>query len=157
MSNIKIIPASAEHKKTALKLLDAFRAVCGQIVFSDPSFTSTTASDLGGGLYDKALSDNNSCILLAFADENAAGIVTAYTIPQIRKGTSIAEVEEFFVVPEYHGKGVAKELMKSLVEWAKEQQASSIRLETDASLKRAHNFYEKFGFEHYAKAYNMNL
>lgn len=157
MTDIKIISAALEHKDEVLSLLDDFREYCGRIMFSDPAFTSTTARDLGSDTYDGVLSSKNGEILLAVIDNKVVGVATVYAIPRIRTGDCVAEIEDFFVIPEYHGKGVAVKLMDGIMGWAKEKGAIMVRLETDPSLEQAHKFYEKFGFKHYAKAYSKNI
>ncbi|MBW2976874.1 GNAT family N-acetyltransferase [Candidatus Woesearchaeota archaeon] len=66
----------------------------------------------------------------------------------------LCELDRIAVLPEYRGKGVAKELFNALVKDAKsfyKKNNSKLRklyLLTHADNIRAHKFYEKLGFKH---------
>ena len=66
----------------------------------------------------------------------------------------LAELDRIAVLPEYRGKGVAKQLFNSLIKDAKlfyKKNNSKLRklyLLTHADNIRAHRFYEKLGFKH---------
>jgi len=68
----------------------------------------------------------------------------------------LCELDRIAVIPEYRGKGIAKQLFKALVGDAKayyKNHKSKLRklyLLTHADNKRAHRFYEKLGFKHEA-------
>ena len=88
------------------------------------------------------------------ADDNGkiAGIVTwlMHGLPKHQ----LAELDRIAVLPEYRGKGAAKELFDALVKEAKEwykSQGSKLRklyLLTHADNERAQRFYGKLGFTH---------
>ncbi len=66
----------------------------------------------------------------------------------------LAELDRIAVLPEYRGKGAAKQLFDALVRYAKgffEKKGSKLRklyLLTHDNNLRAHKFYEKLGFRH---------
>lgn len=66
----------------------------------------------------------------------------------------LCELDRIAVLPEYRGKGVARELFKALIKDAKsfyKKNKSKLRklyLLTHADNVRAHKFYEKLGFKH---------
>ena len=88
------------------------------------------------------------------ADDNGriAGIVTwaVHGLPKHQ----LCELDRIAVLPEYQGKGVAKNLLNALVKDAKEyykkhgQKLRKLYLLTHDHNKRAHRFYEKAGFRH---------
>ena len=88
------------------------------------------------------------------ADDNGkiAGIVTwaAHRLPKHQ----LCELDRIAVLPEYQGKGVAKNLLNALFKDAKEyykkhgQKLRKLYLLTHDHNKRAHRFYEKVGFKH---------
>lgn len=150
---MEIIKAEAEHKKIVLKLLDGFRTECSKLINPEKNFISTSAQDSGGPVFDNAVKSSNHAIFLARKDNNFVGIATVSKIPQIRKGTYYAEIEEMFVIPEFQGRGAAGKLIEAIITWAEENNINSIRLESSNELKRAHSFYEKYGFRFYGRAY----
>ncbi len=58
-----------------------------------------------------------------------------------------AEVKKFFVTKEYRGKGVAQKLLETLLKAASKHQFDFLVLGTVDTLKAAHRFYNKYGFE----------
>ena len=80
------------------------------------------------------------------------GIVT-WTVHDLPKH-QLAELNRIAVLPEWRGKGVARQLFAGLIKNANEfykQNGSRLRklyLLTHESNKRAHKFYEKMGFRH---------
>ncbi|MAE42354.1 hypothetical protein CMO93_01170 [Candidatus Woesearchaeota archaeon] len=90
--------------------------------------------------------------IVAEKDEKIIGIVTwlMHGLPKHQ----LAELDRIAVLPEYQGKGVAKQLFNVLVEHANEffkKHNSKLRklyLLTHADNERAHKFYEKMGFKH---------
>ncbi len=154
---MNIIKATKSHKNIVLKLLDDFRTECYKIITPEKNYISTTAKDNGGPFFEKLAESANSAIFLAEDNEHYLGIATVNAVPQFRYGRQIAEIEELFVYPEYQGKGVAIELVRAVEKWAKEHTITHIRLESGNELARAHGFYAKAGFRHYAKAYEKKI
>ena len=156
---VKIVKAkkTAKHKKIVLGLLDEFRTAVYRVSKPEDGFVSTSARDNGEKLYDEVLSSDKSVVFVAIDDEKGMGIITAHKVPELRKGLYFVEVEEVFVRPKYQGKGVAQLLMAAVETWAKKEEIESIRLDSGNELKRAHAFYRKSGFEHYAKAFKKKV
>lgn len=154
---MEIIKASAKHKEVVLKLLDEFRTACVSIIEPGKNYVSTSARDNGGELFDEVIFSKNSAIFLAIETKEYVGIVTVHKIPQIRKGKYCAEIEEMFVKDCFQGKGVAKLLIESVIDWVKSEGIGTLRLESSNELKRAHAFYEKVGFKNYGQAYQLKI
>lgn len=152
-----IIKADKTHRHAVLKLLDDFRTECHRIIDPAKKIVSTTAQDNGGPLFEKIVVSPTSAIFLAEDEGKYIGIATVNAIPQVRYGRYIAEVEEMFVYPEHQGKGAAVKLMAAVEDWAKANHIEYVRLESGNELLRAHGFYEKMKFRHYAKAYEKHI
>ena len=77
-------------------------------------------------------------------DDNVAG-----TIGLMKKDMDIGILKKFFVQPDYRGKqhGVSSQLYDKLVTYAKKNRIQQLLLDTPSRCLRAHNFYEKHGFE----------
>lgn len=61
-------------------------------------------------------------------------------------GNNIAKLKRMFVLVEYHGSGIGKELLDCALDFAKKQGFTKIILNTHLLMHRAHRFYEKNGF-----------
>ena len=69
-------------------------------------------------------------------------------------GSNQVALRKMFVVAQYRGQahGVAQGLLDALVQWSKEQGATTIYLGTTSKFLAAHRFYEKNGFTEIAKS-----
>lgn len=97
------------------------------------------------GFYQK--SDGNFWI--AVDDNTVIGTIALLDI-----GNQHAALRKMFVHQSYRGKemGVAKRLLNTLLDHAREQKLTAIYLGTTAAFHAAHRFYEKNGFVEIAKA-----
>ncbi|WP_423241358.1 GNAT family N-acetyltransferase [Oceanobacillus zhaokaii] len=79
--------------------------------------------------------------------ENEGGkVVGGCGIGPFDKEGKIGELQKLYLAPTAQGKGLAKELMKVALEFAREHYAHCY-LETFAKLESANHLYEKFGFK----------
>jgi len=154
---MKIIKATIKDLEQVLILLDEFREACMDIIEPRVKHTSNTAKETGTKVYKEVMSSEEGIIFLVEDKNKYVGILTAYLIPQIRRGTHCIEIEEMFVKDEYRRSGVAALLTDALCKWAKRKHVSTIRLESHNALIGAHSFYEKQGFVHYGHAYEKRL
>jgi len=157
---MKIIKADKTQKHAVLKLLDDFRTECHRIIHPNGSkekFYPSMAQDKGGSLFEKIVDSSTSAIFLAEENGKFIGICTVNAVPQIRHGAYVGEIEEMFVYPDHQGTGVALKLMEAVESWAKQHDIHFLRLESGNELLRAHGFYEKMKFRHYARAYEKNI
>lgn len=90
--------------------------------------------------------------IVAEENEKIIGLVTwlMHGLPKHQ----LAELDRIAVLPEYQGKGVAKELLNALIKDANEffkKHNSKLRklyLLCHADNEKAHSFYKKMGFKH---------
>ena len=61
-------------------------------------------------------------------------------------GEEYGEVKRMFVRPEFRGKGLGKAMLRRLVEYALQNGAGVLRLETGIYEVEAIGLYERFGF-----------
>lgn len=65
-----------------------------------------------------------------------------------RLDNDICELKRFWLLTEYHGKGLGYRMIRELLSFAREKRYKRIRLETDPnSQKRAVEFYKRLGFK----------
>lgn len=154
---MKVIKANKSHKINVLELLDDFRTYCSWVINPSKNYISTSAKDFGWKVFDYIINSNNSAIFLIKEENNYIWIATVHKIPQIRKWGYCAEIEEMFVSDNYQGKWLGLLLIDEIVNWAKENNIKSIRLESSNQLKNAHKFYLKVGFKNYWIAFEKLL
>lgn len=81
-------------------------------------------------------------LLLCDIDGQLAGMIG---IKQMTEG--ICEIKRVYVRPDFRGKGIARQLIQHLIDFAKEGNYSTIRLETLQFMTAAQGLYHSFGFE----------
>ena len=94
------------------------------------------------------LSDPDFAIRLALDDEAIIGFVKMgpVTFPGEWRPDAI-ELYQFYVLANWHGEGVAQQLMMWALTHARTHGAREIILSVYVDNHRAHRFYEKYGFE----------
>lgn len=157
MQNIKIIPANRSHKQEVLELLDDFRTYCYNVMLPEEKIISKTAITSWWDIFNIVMKSSTSEIFLAISNKEIIWICTINLIPQIRKWWFYAEIEEMYIKQEYRGTWVANKLLLECENWAKNNKALSIRLESAIDFKRAHSFYTKEWFNNYWKAFEKTL
>lgn len=63
-----------------------------------------------------------------------------------QKANGVGEVKRLFIRKEYRGKGISKELLKTVEDYAKEQGCHTLFLDTRITLEPAVSIYRAFGF-----------
>lgn len=64
-----------------------------------------------------------------------------------KKEEGVGEVKRMFLKEKYRGKGIAKELLKTVENYVKEQGCRKLFLDTRITLEPAVSLYRAFGFE----------
>jgi ribosomal protein S18 acetylase RimI-like enzyme len=95
--------------------------------------------DLADGRYD---------FIVAEHDGTLAGYVKLGP-PELPVETPPDTVElcQLYVLKEWHGGGVAKELMRRALDWVEQQNARHVQLSVYIDNHRARRFYERYGFD----------
>ena len=93
----------------------------------------------------EAIADEHSHVLIAEAEGRCAGICTAYIdLESVRYGLR-CWVEDLAVDPELRSRGIGSALLAAAREWARDQGASHLELDSAESRHDAHRFYEREG------------
>ena len=79
-----------------------------------------------------------------WVDLEDAKVVGTIAVGEIDEAT--ARLRRMFVLPELQRKGIGQQLLNTAFNFAQEQGYTSIRLDTDRRMQKAHAFYERNGF-----------
>ena len=60
---------------------------------------------------------------------------------------NIGELQKFYVLPEYRGQGIGRQILDRCLSFAREQDFPRLYIETVAHMNAAENLYRKAGFE----------
>jgi GNAT superfamily N-acetyltransferase len=154
---MEIIKAEKKDKAIVLQLLDEFRTECLRIISPLETTIFKTATELGQSIFDQVIASKTSAIFIAIFKNEPIGVLTIHKIPRVRRADYCAEIEEMYLKPTFQGNNVANDLLTAAINWARENSITTIRLESNNSLKRAHSFYEKNGFVNYGMAYELTI
>jgi glucosamine-phosphate N-acetyltransferase len=101
--------------------------------------------------------DKNYRIVIAEDKKNHQVIGTATLLIEqkfIHNGGKAGHIEDVVTRKEYEGRGIAKEIMKELINIAKENGCYKIILDCDEKVIK---FYEKIGFRKHSVMMRMNI
>jgi diamine N-acetyltransferase len=125
--------------------------------FYDTFHHTCTAADLENFLEEhyneaqvtKELSNPNDFYFFAEIDNQPVGYIRfmeEYDSFSIMKKWKALELKRIYVVKEYHGKGVAQQLMDLIIDFATTKKYEVIWLGVWEHNVKAQKFYEKYGF-----------
>jgi len=107
--------------------------------------------DVDHKITDRDLADIEGCYLRrggVFRVVEAAGrVVGSYGL--YPASAAVCELRKMYLLPEYQGQGIGKEMMEEVLRAAREKGFREIVLETNSVLERAVTLYKKYGFEYY--------
>ena len=93
------------------------------------------------GLHPHDIADPHLTFLVASTDGKAAGCgALRYLEP------GVGEVKRMFVLPEFRGRGIARQLLSALESTARERGYSTLRLETGTRRPEAIGLYKSVGY-----------
>jgi len=90
---------------------------------------------------------HNIKYFLAKDNNDIIGLCFLCVIPNLtRSGKSIGFIEHVIIDKNYRKKGIGKNLMEKVIEYAKECNCYKVIIQSGKERKIAHKFYEKIGF-----------
>ena len=108
--------------------------------------------------FEKIEKDPNHELVAAELDGEIVGTLHLTFIPSISyQGGLRALVESVRVDRKYRGQGIGTEMMRWVINRAREREAYLLQLTTHRSRKDAHRFYERLGFNGSHLGMKLNL
>jgi N-acetylglutamate synthase-like GNAT family acetyltransferase len=134
---MKIIPYSNQHKDQIIKLILDI-----QVEEFNVAISITDQPDLLN--IESFYQQGTGNFWVATVDEQVIGTIGLFDI-----GNSQSVLRKMFVASNFRGKekGVATNLLNTLLDWSREKNIKEIYLGTVATYFAAHKFYEKNGFK----------
>lgn len=86
------------------------------------------------------------CIKVAEIDGRVVGMCTAQTLISTAEGGPVALIEDMVILPDYRGKGIGRQLMRSIEAWAVQHGITRLQLLADRTNTAALNFYHSIGW-----------
>ena len=98
-------------------------------------------------LVDGLANHPSSLVLFEIFDEKIVGFATCFINFSTFKVKPYLNIHDFFVHPDYRGKGLAKKLMEELISISEERKYCKINLEVREDNRVAQGLYRSMGFE----------
>ena len=96
-------------------------------------------------------------VFVAEVDGEVAGAVSLWFQPRLNWTTAQAWIPDLYVDPAFRRRGAARALLDACVDDARAQGCHRLVLESGHHRAKAHRLYEHYGFQHYARAYALEL
>jgi ribosomal protein S18 acetylase RimI-like enzyme len=96
-------------------------------------------------------------VYVADVDGELAGAVSLWIQPRLNWTTPQAWIPDLYVDPGFRRRGAARALLDACVEEARRRGCHVLVLESGHHRAEAHQLYESYGFEHFARAYALKL
>lgn len=103
------------------------------------------------------LSHADALVYVAEVDDEIAGAVSLWFQPRLNWTTTQAWIPDLYVNPDFRRRGAARALLDACVEEARRRGCHRLVLESGHHRAEAHRLYEQYGFQHYARAYALEL
>ena len=147
--------ANPEDKAQVLNLLDELLTDDALKRGKKPDHTPVIKA--GDQMFDSFLKDDKSKIYVAAEGEEVLGIATFYLFPVLRRGNHRVQLEELVVSEKHRGKGIGTALVKAVKDWCKNNNISTLRINSQVANPEAHKFYENLEGEFSEKSFRFDL
>ena len=108
--------------------------------------------------FEQIEKDSNHELIVVETKEEVVGTLHLTFIPSVSyQGGLRAEVESVRVDRKVRGRGIGSEMMKWVIDRARERGAHLVQLTTHKSREEAHRFYERLGFTKSHVAMKLSL
>lgn len=121
----------------------------------DFEFIYTSICDLQNETFDKLefekifyknISNSDFYYLVAQINTDKVGLITFHTQKLLHHCGLVGEIQEFYILPEYRGKGIGKRLIEEIFNHAELKNIKSIEVTTNKKRIENINIYENLGF-----------
>jgi ribosomal protein S18 acetylase RimI-like enzyme len=99
----------------------------------------------------------DAAIYVAELDGEIAGAASLWIYPRLNWLSPQAWLPDLYVAPAFRRRGAARALLDACVAEARSRGCHVLVLESGHHRAEAHELYEAYGFQHYARAYALKL
>jgi ribosomal protein S18 acetylase RimI-like enzyme len=108
-------------------------------------------------VFAQHLADPAARVFVAADEGKVVGVASLWIRPRLNWVTPEAWLPDLFVDPAARRRGHARALLEACAAHARENGCHRLILESGHGRAEAHRLYESFGFEHYARSYQLLL
>ncbi len=108
-------------------------------------------------IFQAHLEHPDAGIFVAELDGEVVGAVSVWIQPRLNWVTPQAWIPDLYVAPAFRRRGAARALLDACVAEARARGCHVLVLESGHHRAEAHELYESYGFQHFARAYALKL
>ena len=97
-------------------------------------------------IFTANITNKNHLYLIAESKATKVGFITFHTQNLMHHVGLVGEIQEFYINPEYRGKGVGRQLVAKVIGYAEQHQLKSIEVQTNRRRVENVAIYENLGF-----------
>lgn len=140
---MKIIIAEQTHSEALANIVrSTFHLACPENSDLDLQ-AKYIAKNLCAKHFESFINSEKHIVLVALEDSEPAGLAVIE-----KESDSVAFLSKLYVLPKYHGKGLALSLFNEALEKVKSLGLNTLKLSVYSGNIKAKAFYEKQGFKH---------
>ncbi len=94
-------------------------------------------------IYEKLLKREDVKIFVAEENSRILGVADLFILPIMRRGCYHGHIEDLVVTGNSRGKGIGTALLKTIINYSRQNGIKVIKLTSGLELENAHRFYEK--------------
>jgi PhnO protein len=97
-------------------------------------------------IFNENIANPNNLYLIAENENEVVGFISFHTQNLLHHNGRVGEIQEFFINQKYRGKGIGRQLIEKILQYAEEHKLKSIEVTTNK--RRVENvlIYENLGF-----------
>lgn len=138
--NNKVMDSKLQIRKVKAKDLDfVYKSICE---LENEVLNFETFKEI----FNENISNSNNLYLIAENEIEEVGFISFHTQNLLHHCGRVGEIQEFFINQNYRGKGIGRQLIEKIMQYAEENKLKSIEVTTNR--KRVENviIYENLGF-----------
>lgn len=97
-------------------------------------------------IFSANIINKNYLYLIAESEATKAGFITFHTQNLMHHVGLVGEIQEFYISPEYRGKGIGRQLVTKILGYSEEHQLKSVEVQTNKKRVKNVAIYENLGF-----------
>ena len=136
--------ATSDDTDGIVSLIDGVFKEYGDRICLIPGGSEADVLDIESGYRSKG---GEFWVLESIEGEVRRIIGTHATRPDPDNPTEVCTFKRLYLHQDFRGTHCGRDLMQVTIDWARHQEFKSIEFWSDTRFKRAHRFFEKFGFQ----------
>ncbi|MBF4465995.1 GNAT family N-acetyltransferase [Flavobacterium sp. LC2016-12] len=97
-------------------------------------------------IFNENLANPNNFYLIAEKDNEGVGFISFHTQNLLHHCGRVGEIQEFFISEKHRGKGIGRQLIEKIMQYAEEHKLQSIEVTTNKRRVENVMIYENLGF-----------